>query len=196
MSRRRSTAVGGQVPGRSSSRHAGPAQLIAEDLGEVTPEVTALRDRFRLPGIKVLQFAFGTDPQAPTFLPHSYERNSAAYTGTHDNDTTVGWFHDPGSPAAPSGAMRARAPRGARVISGSRTPAARFHWDMIRGVWSSVANLALAPMQDFLGLGSSARMNLPGTSEANWEWRLSELPPAEVRERLRLATRIYGRAAQ
>ena len=181
-------------PGAKLFQALGPAQLIAEDLGEVTPEVIALRERFHLPGMKVLQFAFGTDPQATTFLPHSYERNSAAYTGTHDNDTTVGWFHDPGSPQRPPEQCEQER-RAALAYLGVKDSGREIHWDMIRGVWSSVANLALAPMQDFLGLGSSARMNLPGTSEGNWEWRLSALPPAEVRERLRQATRIYGRSA-
>src|SRR5690606_13292171 len=76
----------------------GDLQLVAEDLGAVTPAVKALRDRFRLPGLRVLQFAFGDDPSAPDFKPHNYPRNTVVYTGTHDNDTTVGWFTDPGGP--------------------------------------------------------------------------------------------------
>jgi 4-alpha-glucanotransferase len=171
-------------PGAKLFDALGPAALIAEDLGAVTPEVTALRDRFHFPGIKLLQFAFGTDPQAPTFLPHNYERNSAAYTGTHDNDTTRGWFE--------------------KLDEGERTAALRYlgssgreiHWEMIRAVWASVANLAVAPAQDLLGLGSEARMNLPGTSEHNWEWRLDALPGPEVQARLRELTRTYGRSAR
>jgi 4-alpha-glucanotransferase len=158
----------------------GTLPLIAEDLGAVTPEVTALRDRFDLPGIKLLQFAFGTDPQAPTFLPHNYTRNSVAYTGTHDNDTTRGWF----------GKLAERERRA--VLEYLGTSGREIHWEMIREVWHSVANLAIAPLQDLLGLGTEARMNLPGTSQGNWEWRFTEV---EGQERLRDLTRIYGRSA-
>jgi 4-alpha-glucanotransferase len=169
-------------PGPRLFEALGPLQLIAEDLGAVTPEVTALRDRFRFPGIKLLQFAFGTDPQAPTFLPHNYERNSVACTGTHDNDTTRGWFErlDP----------KERAAALAYLGTGGR----EIHWEMIRCVWSSVANLAVAPAQDLLGLGTEARMNLPGTASGNWEWRLGALPPPAVQERLSQLSRTYGRS--
>jgi 4-alpha-glucanotransferase len=183
------------APGSKLFQALGPAQLIAEDLGVVTPEVTALRDQFHFPGTKVLQFAFGTDPQASTFLPHGYERNSVAYTGTHDNDTTVGWFQDPGSPQrSPEQCESER--RAALAYLGVKDSGREIHWDMIRGVWSSVANLAVAPAQDLLGLGSEARMNLPGTSEGNWEWRMAALPSADVQGRLRSSTAIYGRAAR
>jgi 4-alpha-glucanotransferase len=171
------------APGARLFEALGPSALIAEDLGAVTREVTALRDRFRFPGMKLLQFAFGTDPQAATFLPHNYERNSAAYTGTHDNDTTRGWFEklDEGERAA---ALRYLGTSGGEI-----------HWEMIRAVWASVANLAVAPAQDLLGLGSEARMNLPGTSERNWEWRLGALPGPDVQGRLREMTETYGRSA-
>jgi 4-alpha-glucanotransferase len=171
-------------PGAKLFDALGPAQLIAEDLGAVTPEVTALRDRFHFPGIKLLQFAFGTDPQAPTFLPHNYERNSVAYTGTHDNDTTLGWFEklDAGERAA---ALRYLGTTGKEI-----------HREMIRCVWSSVANLAVVPAQDLLGLDSDARMNHPGTAQGNWEWRLSALPPPEAQSRLRELTQTYGRSAR
>src|SRR6266436_42311 len=182
------------APGAKLFQALGPAQLIAEDLGAVTPEVTELRERFHFPGIKLLQFAFGTDPQAPTFLPHAYERTSVAYTGTHDNDTTVGWFHDRGSPQrTPEQCEKER--RAALEYLGVKDSGREIHWDMIRGVWSSVANLAVAPAQDLLGLGDEARMNLPGTAQGNWEWRLLALPDRRVQERLRETTRIYGRAA-
>jgi 4-alpha-glucanotransferase len=158
--------------------------LIAEDLGAVTPEVTALRDQFNLPGIKLLQFAFGTDPQAPTFLPHNYPRHSVAYTGTHDNDTTRGWFEKLGPDQR------------RHVLDYLGTSGRQIHWEMIRCVWRSVAVLGLAPAQDLLGLGSEARMNLPGTAQGNWEWRLE---PGQLglgeQERLRDLTRIYGRSA-
>ena len=181
-----------QGPGATLFEALGPAQLIAEDLGAVTPEVTALRDRFAFPGMKVLQFAFGTDPQAATFLPYSYERNSAAYTGTHDNDTSVGWFNDCGSPQR-STEQCEKERRAALDYLGCGGDARDIHWQMIRGVWSSVANLAIAPLQDLLGLGSEARMNLPGTAAGNWEWRLAAPLPDDVVERLGELTRIYGR---
>ena len=168
-------------PGARLFDRLGKAPLIAEDLGAVTPEVTALRDRYSFPGIKLLQFAFGTDPQAATFLPHHYSRNSVAYTGTHDNDTTVGWFsHIPA-------AERAKA---LVYIGGTGK---EIHWEMLRAVWASVANIAIAPMQDICGLGTEARMNHPGTLEGNWEWRLIDLPAPD---RLRDMTETYGRSAK
>ena len=183
------------APGARLFEALGPAQLIAEDLGAVTPEVTALRERFRFPGIKLLQFAFGTDPQAATFLPHNYDRASVAYTGTHDNDTTVGWFHDRGSPQrSPEQCEKER--RGALAYLGVHDGGREIHWDMMRGVWSSAANLAVAPAQDLLGLGSEARMNLPGTAAGNWEWRMESLPRADIQDRLRSMTATYRRSAR
>jgi 4-alpha-glucanotransferase len=183
------------APGAKLFEALGPAELIAEDLGAVTPEVTALRDRFGFPGMKVLQFAFGADPQAATFLPYNYERNAAAYTGTHDNDTIVGWFHGCGSPQRTAEQCE-KERRAALAYLGVEGQPREIHWQMIRGVWSSVANLAIAPAQDLLGLGSEARMNRPGTSAGNWEWRLDGPIPDEALERLRELTRIYGRIAR
>lgn len=171
------------APGARLFEALGPAELIAEDLGAVTPAVTALRDRFHFPGITLLQFAFGTDPQAPTFLPHNHARSSVAYTGTHDNDTTAGWF------AKLSAGERKAA------LSYLGTSGRDIAWEMIRSVWSSVASLAIAPVQDLLSLGSEARMNHPGTAQGNWEWRLRELPSSAVQERLGELTRTYGRSA-
>ncbi len=171
-------------PGARLFEKLGPLPLIAEDLGAVTPEVTALRDQFGFPGIKLLQFAFGTDPQAPTFLPYHYDRNAVAYTGTHDNDTTSGWFWKLGA--------EERAAALAYLGSAGR----EIHWEMLRAVWASVANLAIAPVQDLLGLGSEARMNTPGTAQDNWEWRLESLPGAAVQQRLRDLTSTYGRSAR
>jgi 4-alpha-glucanotransferase len=182
------------APGTKLFEALGPAQLIAEDLGEVTDEVTALRDRFGFPGMKLLQFAFGTDPQAATFLPYNYERNSVAYTGTHDNDTTAGWFHECGS-AQRSPEQCAKERENALAYLGVDDGGRDIHWHLIRAIWSSVANLALVPVQDLLGVGSEARMNFPGTVEGNWEWRLQALPGPAVRERLRALTQIYGRSA-
>jgi 4-alpha-glucanotransferase len=181
------TAIRGRwVPGPGARlfERLGDAPLIAEDLGAVTPEVTALRDRFGFPGIRLLQFAFGTDLQAPTFLPYNYDRNCVAFTGTHDNDTTRGWFEK----------LDDAERRAALDYLG--TSGREIEWEMIRAVWSSVAGVAIAPMQDLLGLGSVARMNLPGTLQGNWEWRLTEPPGAEVQRRLRRLTGIYGRSAR
>ncbi len=138
--------------------------IIAEDLGEITPDVVELRESFQLPGMKILQFAFSTTPQNP-FLPHNYPCNCVAYTGTHDNDTTIGWYET--APEAERDFCR-------RYLSSSGTEIA---WDMIRAVWSSVANTTLAPLQDFLNLGSQARMNFPGKPQGNWTWRM---PPGAL----------------
>jgi len=150
----------------------GELPLIAEDLGAVTPAVRALRDRFSLPGIKILQFAFGTDPNARDFLPHNYPRRSVAYTGTHDNDTVVGWFHDPGS-GTRSPAQTEIERRATLHYLGSEADPSEIHWKMIRAVMASVANVAIVPAQDLLGLGTEARMNRPGTQRGNWGWRLA-----------------------
>jgi len=176
-------------------RRGGRLPLIAEDLGLVIPEVKGLRDRFELPGMKLLQFAFGDDLQAHDFLPHNYPRGCVAYTGTHDNDTVVGWFFDRGGRE-----------RTARQTERERRAALSYvgvdenddiHWHMIRCVLASVANIAIFPIQDLLGLGSEARMNRPGTENGNWEWRMRDGAfSAAVRQRLTDLTRIYDRAAR
>jgi 4-alpha-glucanotransferase len=172
----------------------GHLPLIAEDLGVVTRSVTRLRDRFKLPGTKILQFAFGTDPAAQTFLPHAYARRAVVYTGTHDNDTTVGWFTDPGGDASTRSAEQAEKERRAVLRYLGLRDGAAIHWDMIRMVHLSVADTAIVPLQDVLGLGSEARMNRPGTAEGNWAFRFADLPP-QAAEHLRDLTRTYGRAA-
>ncbi len=138
----------------------GQLPIIAEDLGEITPDVIALRDKFTLPGMKVLQFAFRLDAEDP-FLPHNYPVNCVAYTGTHDNDTVRGWYDS--APETERDFCR-------RYLSRSGTD---ISWDMIRSVWSSVAMMSLAPLQDFLNLGSEARMNFPGKLGGNWTWRMA-----------------------
>jgi 4-alpha-glucanotransferase len=153
--------LGGQLP------------LIAEDLGAMTDAVKALRDRLGLPGLRILQFAFGTDPCAPDFLPHNYPRNTVAYTGTHDNDTTVGWFHERGGEEGSRSEAQTEKERVA-ALAYMGASGREIHWDMIRTVMGSVANVAVFPLQDVLGLGTEARMNRPGTADGNWEWRLSE----------------------
>jgi len=162
----------------------GPLQLVAEDLGVLTDEVKALRDDLRLPGMRVLQFAFGSDAGSRDYRPHAYPRRAVAYTGTHDNDTTLGWFRDPsGDPASRALALRYLASDGREV-----------HWDMIRMALLSPADLAIIPMQDVLGLGSDARTNTPGTTDGNWCWRmrLADLPGDAV-ARLRMLTETYDR---
>jgi 4-alpha-glucanotransferase len=144
--------------------------FVAENLGVITPEVEALRERFGFPGMAILQFAFGSDPQAPAFRPHNYQRNLVAYTGTHDNDTTVGWW---------TGAA-GHSTRSNTEIVNERAHARRYlrfdgrevQWELIRAVMASVADTAIVPAQDLLGLGSEARMNRPGTVTENWRWRL------------------------
>lgn len=172
----------------------GSLPLIAEDLGAISPKVRALRDRFNLPGLRVLQFAFSADVQAADFLPHNYVRRTVVYTGTHDNDTTVGWFHDPGGEESPRSPEQARAERAA-CLRYLGTEGREIHWELIRLALMSVADLAIFPVQDLLGLGSEARMNRPGTGAENWAWRLREgsLDDAIV-ERLLELTRTYGRA--
>lgn len=134
--------------------------IIAEDLGVITPDVVELRDSFHLPGMKILQFGF-TSPADP-FLPHNYIRNCVAYTGTHDNDTAMGWYK-----SAPESERKF-------ALRYLNSHGADFAWDLIRAVWSSVAAYALAPMQDFLSLGTEARMNFPSRLGGNWEWRMRE----------------------
>jgi 4-alpha-glucanotransferase len=173
----------------------GPLPLIAEDLGEVTAEVKALRDRFDLPGLKILQFAFGNDPCAPDFLPHNYPRRSVVYTGTHDNDTTWGWFHQRGGDDASerSAAQTAHERSQALAYLGARD-GSEIHWDMIRMCALSIANTAIFPLQDVLGLGSESRMNRPGSASGNWEWRFDAgAISGELAARLLSLTRTYGR---
>ncbi len=158
----------------------GGLPFVAEDLGLVTEEVHALRERFGLPGMRVLAFAFGGD--GSDYLPHRYPRKTVVYTGTHDNDTIVGWFE--------SLSRREQA----RVVGYLGESSGEIHWDLIRLASMSVANVALYPLQDVLGLGSSARMNLPGTSRGNWSWRAvpEQLSPS-VAARLGELTRTYER---
>jgi 4-alpha-glucanotransferase len=155
--------------------------------------VERLRRKLGAPGLRILQFAFGTDPQAPLFLPHAYRRNTAAYTGTHDNDTTVGWFNDAGD--ANRTPQQVEKERQAALRYFGVTDGKEIHWHMIRALYGSVANLVLVPVQDVLGLGSEARMNLPGKATGNWRWRLSEGSlTAALASRLREMTLTYGRS--
>jgi 4-alpha-glucanotransferase len=159
----------------------GGLPLIAEDLGLITPEVEELRDRFALPGMRILQFAF-SDPQNP-YLPHNFAPRTVVYTGTHDNDTTVGWFRT--APDKERDLLR-------RYLPGSSE--ATVAWDLTRLAWASVADYAVAPLQDLFNLGTEARMNLPGQAEGNWRWRFRAdmLTPA-VLGALSDLTQLYNR---
>ena len=154
--------------------------IIAEDLGVITPDVVALRDRFNFPGMKILQFAFsGSDNP---FLPHQYVKHCVAYTGTHDNDTTAGWYAS--APEAEKDFAR-------RYL---HVDGSDFTWDLIRTAWASVAVFALAPMQDLLDLGSEARMNYPSRLGGNWEWRMPEAAlNAETFARVKALNSLYQR---
>jgi 4-alpha-glucanotransferase len=174
-------------------RRLGPLPMIAEDLGAVTPEVKALRDQFGFPGMRVLQFAFGNDPEALNFQPHNYPHNCVVYTGTHDNDTTAGWFRETGT-RSPTRSAQEIARENAFALEYLGSNGTEIHWDMIRAALMSVANTAIIPFQDLLGLGSSARMNWPGTDKGNWEWRLSAMSlTALLAQRLARMTKVYGR---
>ncbi|MCI0464727.1 MAG: 4-alpha-glucanotransferase [Gemmataceae bacterium] len=159
----------------------GGLPLIAEDLGLITPEVEALRDQLELPGMRILQFAFGGAPE-DRFLPHNYERRTVVYTGTHDNDTTWGWYRGLGE--GERHFLRRYLGRDASDVS----------WDLIRLAWASVADWALAPLQDVLNLGTEARMNYPGRPSGNWGWRFThgQLHPGVI-ERLADLTHLYAR---
>jgi 4-alpha-glucanotransferase len=167
--------------------------LVAEDLGVITPAVDALRDEFGFPGMRILQFAFGDDPKAHDYRPHNYPRDCVVYTGTHDNDTTVGWFQSrAGEGTTRTAEQIADERRFALAYLG--TDGSEIHWDLIRAALASVAATAIAPLQDVLGLGTSARMNLPGTSRGNWRWRcVPEALTPECAGRLRELTAIYDR---
>jgi 4-alpha-glucanotransferase len=149
----------------------GELPIVAENLGVITPPVERLRRRFNLPGMSILQFAFGTDSQAPTFRPHNYTRDLVAYTGSHDNDTARGWWTSSGggdSTRSPEDVRKEHDFARAYLDISDET---QIHWAMIRAVLSSVADTVIVPVQDVLGLGSAARMNLPGTVSGNWTWR-------------------------
>ncbi len=170
----------------------GDLPIIAEDLGVITPDVEALRDRCGFPGMRILQFAFGGDSRNLD-LPHNYHPNLCAYSGTHDNDTTIGWFEsEAGAGSTRNGVQIERERK--FCLDYLRSDGHEIHWDFIRAVFASVANIAVVPLQDVLGLGNSARMNLPNSMEGNWSWRYE--PGAltdEVRDRLKALTTLYGR---
>ena len=167
--------------------------VVAENLGVITPEVEAIRREFGFPGMSLLQFAFGNDPQGPSFRPHNYSRELVAYTGGHDNDTTVGWWTSMGVGESTRTVDDIREEREfARAYLGFENEP--INWAFIRTVLASVAAVAIIPLQDVLGLGSEARMNLPGTVSGNWKWRYrANALTAEIKARLKELTALYDR---
>lgn len=192
------TAVEGRwMPGpgddffQSALSALGGLPLIAEDLGVITQEVRDLRDKFGLPGMRILQFAFGLDAEARNFQPHAFPPGCVVYTGTHDNDTTVGWYE----------ALLARAGSDERArgeldfaLRYAKSDGKKVHWDMIQLAMMSPANTAIFPLQDVLGQDATRRMNLPGTTDGNWAYRVThdELAEADI-GRLRMLTDTYAR---
>ncbi len=159
----------------------GELPLVAEDLGIITDEVTALREKYAMPGMKILQFAFGDDASNP-YLPHQHTPDSVSYTGTHDNDTTMGWFE------ALDDGMKAR------IYEYFGESHEEMPWLLIRASLATVSQLAVVPMQDLLGLDSSHRMNVPGTIEGNWSWHFEwNMINESVAPRLKNLNTLYGR---
>lgn len=171
----------------------GELPLVAENLGVITQEVEAIRQEFSFPGMSILQFAFGKDPQGPSFRPHNYPRNLVAYTGTHDCNTTAGWWTSQGhgEDTRTADDMRKERTCARRYLN---TDGTEIHWIFIRALLASVADTVLIPLQDVLGLGSEARMNQPATLGRNWRWRYKRdmLSPA-ISGRLLELVRLYSR---
>lgn len=162
----------------------GRLPVIAEDLGVMVPAVTELRERFDMPGMRILQFAFYADDKHD-FLPHNYDRNTVVYTGVHDNETTVGWF----------GNLPEKEKSFCLDYLG--TSGNDISWEMITAAWRSIANMALAPMQDFLRLGNDARMNYPGRMAGNWNWRLNHnYQDDNLAEKIFRINKIFSRLRQ
>ncbi|TVR43037.1 MAG: 4-alpha-glucanotransferase [Bacteroidia bacterium] len=183
------TAIKGkwiEAPGEAMLRAVygalGEKPIIAENLGVITPDVEEMREKFRMPGMKILQFAFDS-AEENEFIPHSYDKNSVVYTGTHDNNTTVGWFKH--SPQEDKELMHDY------FCLDEKDPA----WSFIRLAWSTVSNVAIAPLQDILRLGEEARMNFPGKAPGYWTWRYQDhkLTRKHAEDLLKI-TKVYGRA--
>ncbi len=164
----------------------GQLPIIAEDLGIITPDVEALRCQFDFPGMKVLQFGFALDND-PKYLPHAFEHNYIVYPGTHDNNTVIGWFNEAGRTGQEKW----------NCLRYMHSDGHDLAWDFIRAAWGSVADMAVALLQDVMSLGAEARMNFPSTTGNNWQWRYTpEMLTDNLRARLRELTEIYGRAAR
>ena len=162
----------------------GKLPVVAEDLGVITDEVIALRRQYNIPGMCILQFAFDGTGKNP-YLPHNQETDSVVYTGTHDNNTTVAWFEELDN----SGKQY--------VLDYLGHPSEPMPWPLIRSALASVADAAIIPMQDLLGLGAGHRMNTPGTTKGNWQWRFDwQQVPDNLADRLKHLLHIYGRALE
>jgi 4-alpha-glucanotransferase len=170
----------GEVFFKTVEEELGTLPIIAEDLGEMDPRVPELRDRLGFPGMKIFQFGFDTDRSNP-FLPHNYPKNSVAYTGTHDNDTTRGWFNSLDEEQR------------SFVLEYLGTDDSEIAWDGMWAVWKSRAVFAIAPLQDLLDLGTSARMNLPGSMSGNWQWRAE---PEELTNAVQKKMRALNKATK
>jgi len=174
-----------QAPGEalfeSLERECGALPLVAEDLGHITPEVHALRERFGIPGMKVMQFAFGGGAENP-YLPHNHVPNCVVYAGTHDNNTTLGWYRG----------LSAREREHVHDYLGD--PPEAMPWPLVRAALASVGRMAVLTMQDLLGLDEAHRLNVPGVARGNWRWRFTwEMVPEEVPARVRHLVALYGR---
>ena len=191
------TAVDGrwvQGPGadlfEAATRELGELPFIAENLGMITSQVEDLRRRFSFPGMAVMQFGFGPDF---AHRPHTFSKDTVAYTGTHDNDTVVGWWRSRSNNCDLPNAAEGRAER-ERVEAYIGTNGQEINWAFIRAVMTSVANIAIFPLQDILGLGSETRMNTPGLADGNWCWRCDEdAITTKAIDRLRLITELTDR---
>ena len=174
-------------------RKLGRKPIFAEDLGEATTEAAVLREKYHLPGMKILQFSFDSHERGNGCLPDEYPENCVVYTGTHDNNTTLGWFHDDPGTAVTQTADEITEER-ARVLSYLGTDGSEINWDMIQLALQSKAHTSIIPLQDILGLDSEARMNIPGTIEGNWVWRFNQdLLSDGMIERMRSLTQESGR---
>lgn len=184
-----------EVPGREIftilKSDFGELPIIAEDLGVITPDVEALRDEFGFPGMRILQFAFRNSTN--TDLPHNYVHNTVVYTGTHDNDTAVGWFNSEAGAGSTRDAAQIERER-RFCLEYLKASGEEIHWDFIRAAMASVADTAMTPLQDVLGLGSRARMNLPASTEGNWRWRFrQDALTGDLKKRLKQVTELYVR---
>ena len=161
----------------------GGLPFIAEDLGDITPDVLELRDALGLPGMAILHFAFSPEPRS-TYIPYAHHRNQAVYTGTHDNNTSLGWFLEDASDGERE-----------LVTAYTGSDGTEIHWDLIRLALASTADLAVLPHQDLVGLGADCRMNTPAVADGSWTFRITPwmLGP-EIRDRLAEMAGTYGRA--
>jgi 4-alpha-glucanotransferase len=163
----------------------GSLPFVAEDLGDIDEDVLNLRDEFKLPGMKVLQFAFGEDMPQSDYIPHNYDKNFLVYTGTHDNNTTIGWYKTDADEGIKN--------RINQYIADD-VSAENVHHVFARLAYGSVASIAILPIQDVLGLDETARMNVPSSAENNWAWRLTPGQINQGTEKLLLEwTRTYNR---